>query len=80
MLDSGHPVQAMVNGDTSISVTDGGRPGQFSVGALHYIAITGHGTDPATGQEYITYHAPNRLTEQRMSISDFEKIWGNTDF
>jgi len=81
MLDEGHPVQAMVNGDSSVSVTDGnGNQAHFSVDGLHYIAITGHGTDPATGEEYVIYHDPNRLTEQRMPVSDFEKMWGNTDF
>jgi hypothetical protein len=79
MIDAGHPVQAMVNGDSSVQVTDDGKPGNFSVSGLHYIDITGYGTDPATGEEYVTYHDPNRNDgEQRMSVSDFEKMWGNT--
>jgi hypothetical protein len=73
MIDSGYPVQAMVNGDSSVSVNGG--QSNFSVNGLHYIAITGHGVDPATGQEFVIYHDPNRGTEQRMSVSDFEKMW-----
>jgi hypothetical protein len=49
----------------------------FSVDGLHYIAITGYGTDAATGEQYVIYHDPNRLTEQRMSVADFEKMWGD---
>jgi hypothetical protein len=75
MIDAGHPVQAMVNGDDSVSV-NGGKE-SFSVDGLHYIAITGYGTDPATGEEFVIYHDPNRKTEQRMSVSDFEKMWGD---
>jgi len=75
MIDAGHPVQAMVNGDSSVSVNGGSS--KFSVDGLHYIAITGYGTDPATGEEYVIYHDPNRNTEQRMSVSDFEKMWGD---
>jgi hypothetical protein len=67
----------MVNGNSSVSVTDGNNSqGHFSVDGLHYIAITGYGTDPATGEEYVTYHDPNVDKEQRMSVSDFEKMWG----
>jgi uncharacterized protein YvpB len=76
-IDAGHPVQALVEGDASVPVMDGSYRGNFSVNGLHYIAITGHGTDPATGQDYVVYHDPNRGTEQRMSVSDFEKMWGN---
>jgi phage-related protein len=65
----------MVNGDSSVSVNGGSS--KFSVDGLHYIAITGYGTDPATGEEYVIYHDPNRNTEQRMSVSDFEKMWGD---
>jgi len=75
MIDAGHPVQAMVNGNDSVSVNGGSE--SFSVDGLHYIAITGYGTDAATGEEYVIYHDPNRGTEQRMSVSDFEKMWGD---
>jgi hypothetical protein len=75
MIDAGHPVQAMVNGDDSVAVNGGSE--SFSVDGLHYIAITGYGTDPATGEEFVVYHDPNRTTEQRMSVSDFEKMWGD---
>jgi uncharacterized protein YvpB len=76
-IDSGHAVQALVEGDNSVPVMDGASNGNFSVSGLHYIAITGYGTDPTTGQGYVVYHDPNRGTEQRMSVSDFEKMWGN---
>jgi predicted double-glycine peptidase len=79
-IDAGHPVQCFVEGDSSVSVTNGTSSGKFSVDGMHYIAITGHGTDPATGEEYVIYHDPNRDSEQRMSVSDFEKMWGNTPF
>jgi hypothetical protein len=58
-------------------VTSGTDTRNFSVNGLHYIAITGYGTDPATGEEYVVYHDPNRTTEQKMSVSDFQKMWGN---
>ena len=75
MIDAGYPVQAMINGDDSVSVNGGSE--SFSVDGLHYIAITGYGTDPATGEEFVIYHDPNRGTEQRISVSDFEKMWGD---
>lgn len=78
MIDAGFPVQALVNGDDSVSVNNGST--NFSVDGLHYIAITGYGTDPATGEEYVIYHDPNRNTEQRMSVADFEKMWGDVGF
>jgi hypothetical protein len=75
MIDSGCPVQAMVNGDDSVQVTGG--TGKFSVDGLHYIAITGYGKDPASGEEFVVYHDPNRTDEQRMSVADFQKMWGD---
>ncbi len=75
MIDAGHPVQAMVSGDQGVAVENGSHAGNFSVDGLHYIVVTGHGTDPATGEEVVTYHDPNRGTEQQMSVSDFEKMW-----
>jgi predicted double-glycine peptidase len=75
MIDAGFPVQAMVNGDDSVAVNGGSE--SFSVDGLHYIAITGYGTDPATGEEYVIYQDPNRGTEQRMSVADFEKMWSD---
>jgi hypothetical protein len=80
MIDSGCPVQAFVEGDQSVKVQDGGAAGNFSVDGMHYIAITGYGTDPTTGEQYVTYHDPNRTAEQRMSLSDFQKMWSNTPF
>ena len=75
MIDAGYPVQAMINGDDSVAVNGGSE--SFSVDGLHYIAITGYGTDPATGEEFVIYHDPNRGTEQRISVADFEKMWGD---
>ncbi|MCI0628317.1 MAG: C39 family peptidase [Acidobacteria bacterium] len=75
MIDAGYPVQAMLTGDDSVPVNGGSE--SFSVDGLHYIAITGYGTDPATGEEYVVYHDPNRATEQRISVADFEKMWGD---
>jgi hypothetical protein len=81
MIDMGCPVQAFVEGDSSVNVTDNGNPGKFSVDGMHYIAITGYGTDPTTGEQYVTYHDPNRDDgDQRMSVSDFQKMWDNTPF
>jgi hypothetical protein len=69
MIDAGRPVQAAISTDISSSGNLGGD-------ALRYINITGYGMDPATGEEYLTYHDPLQGTEQRMSFSDFEKTWG----
>jgi len=67
-IDEGHPVQALIE-NHFLGAVDGN--------ALHYINITGYGTDPSTGEEYITYHDPYLGTEQRRSVSDFEKAWGS---
>jgi hypothetical protein len=75
MIDAHCPVQAMVNGDSSVPVNGG--TSNFSVDGLHYIAITGYGTDPKTGEDYVIYHDPNRTDEQRMSVKDFEKMWSD---
>ena len=75
MIDAGYPVQAMVDGDDGVSVNGG--LSTFSVDGLHYIAITGYGTDKDTGEDFVIYHDPNRGTEQTMSVSDFEKMWGD---
>jgi predicted double-glycine peptidase len=80
MIDMGCPVQAFVEGDKSVKVDNGGTAGNFSVDGMHYIAITGYGTDPATGEQYVIYHDPNRTSEQRMSLSDFQKMWNSTPF
>jgi len=76
-IDAGHAVQALVEGDSSVPVMNGASNGNFSVSGLHYIAITGYGTDPSSGEDYVVYHDPIRGTEQRMSVSDFEKMWAN---
>jgi len=68
-IDQGHPVQA--------ALSWGGTPGAVSSNDIRYITITGHGTDPNTGEEYITYRDPQTGTEQQMSRSDFEKLWGS---
>jgi hypothetical protein len=78
-IDQGHPVQALINGDPSGTENEiTGATGLAGSGNdLHYINITGYGQDPSTGEEYITYHDPHLGTEQRMSVSDFEKFWGD---
>ena len=78
-IDQGHPVQALVNGDPSGTENEitGATGLAVSGNDLHYINITGYGKDPSTGEEYITYHDPHLGTEQRMSVSDFEKFWGD---
>jgi len=68
-IDEGHPVQA--------AISFGGTSDIVSSNELRYINVTGHGTDPTTGQEYITYRDAESGTEQRMSRSDFEKLWGS---
>jgi hypothetical protein len=77
-IDQGHAVQALVDGDpsgTETDITGGGLA--VSGNDLHYINITGYGTDASTGEQYITYHDPHLGTEQLMSVSDFEKMWGD---
>jgi hypothetical protein len=78
-IDQGHPVQALINGDPSGTENEitAGNGLAVSGNDLHYINITGHGTDPSTGEEYITYHDPHLGTEQRMSVSNFEQFWGD---
>ena len=78
-IDQGHPVQALISGDPSGTETDitGANGLEVNGNDLHYVNITGYGTDASTGEEYITYHDPHLGTEQRMSVSDFEKFWGD---
>jgi len=78
-IDQGHPVQALINGDLSgtENVITSSNGLAVNGNDLHYINITGYGKDPSTGEEYITYHDPHLGTEQRMSVSDFEKFWGD---
>jgi hypothetical protein len=79
-IDAGHPVEALIESDTSL----GG-----SADGIHWIAITGYETDPATGQEYVIYHDPNwgddpatagvnEGAEVKIPVEDFMKMWGNT--
>lgn len=82
-IDSGHPVQALIQAD--ITYPDGS-----SIKGQHYIAITGYEKDPVTGEEYVLYHDPNigddpntpanEGVEQRMSVKDFERMWGDVGF
>ena len=84
MIDQGHPVQALIQAD--ITYPDGS-----SIKGQHYIAIEGYQKDPVTGEEYVLYHDPNigddpstpgvnEGQEQKMKVSDFEKMWGNVGF
>jgi predicted double-glycine peptidase len=68
-IDQGHPVQA--------AISYGGKSDIVSSNELRYINVVGHGTDPATGEEYITYRDPADGADHQMSRSDFEKLWGN---
>ena len=92
MIDQGYPVLASVDSDDNIKGTDTSDPSK-TVGlpdGRHVITITGYGTDPATGEEYVLYHDPNygddpataakEGGELRMSVSDFEKAWGKETF
>jgi hypothetical protein len=37
-------------------------PDNSSISGLHYVVVTGHGTDPVTGQRYAVLHDPNYAT------------------
>jgi hypothetical protein len=66
-IDEGHAVQAFIwNTSGGIANPDN----------MQYINITGYGTDPSTGEEYITYVGSSG-TPQRMSVSDFKELWGS---
>ena len=58
------------------SMIDAGHPVQAMLNNGDFLNITGHGTDPATGEEYVVYRDNKQGTDQRMSLSDFEKKWG----
>jgi len=58
---------------------DAGHPVQARLNNGNFINITGYGTDANTGEGYVTYHDSHLGTEQRMSVSDFEKKWGPAD-
>src|SRR5262249_27737635 len=45
-IDQGHPVQCMIQADYDYG--DG-----TAIHGQHYVAITGYGTDPTTGEEYV---------------------------
>ena len=86
MIDQGCPVLAYVDSDGSVKGTDSDTKETVAIGGPHVITITGYGTDPATGEEYVLYHDPNygddpatpakEGDELRMSLSDFQKAWG----
>jgi len=63
-IDRGLPCQALITADGSIDL-----------GKLHYIAITGYGTDPATGEEYVIYHDPATGKEETMPLAEFKQKW-----
>jgi uncharacterized protein YvpB len=92
MIDQGYPVLASVDSDDNIKGVETANPNK-SYGlpdGRHVITITGYGTDPATGEEYVVYHDPNygddpttaakEGGELRMSVSDFKKAWGKETF
>ena len=61
------------------AMIDDGHPVQARLNNGNYISITGYGTDANTGEGYVVYHDSHLGTEQRMSVSDFEKKWGPSD-
>lgn len=84
MIDKGYPVQAMIQADYTY-------PDGSSVSGQHYVAITGYGTDPTTGEEYVLFHDPNlgddpstpnvnEGQEMRLPLSEFKKMWDNVGF
>ena len=79
--DHGLKAEGYNNGtwDEVKSQIDAGHPVQAMIDGGSYIAITGYGTDPVTGEEFVKYHSPQQDGEQRMSLSEFEKKWSNTD-
>ncbi|MCI0628315.1 MAG: C39 family peptidase [Acidobacteria bacterium] len=92
MIDQGYPVLASVDSDDNIEGVDTSDPNKSweLPDGRHVITITGYGTDPATGEEYVLYHDPNygddpttstkEGGELRMSVSDFKKAWGKETF
>jgi uncharacterized protein YvpB len=81
-IDQGHPVQCMIQADYDYG--DG-----TSINGQHYVAITGYGTDPTTGEEYVTFHDPNKGVgdpnsptphDIKMPLSKFKEMWGGIGF
>jgi hypothetical protein len=79
--DQGLKAEGYNNGTVSEikSMIDAGHPVQAMLNTGDFISITGHGTDPASGEEFVLYHDPHTGTEQQMSVADFEKKWGPAD-
>jgi len=71
-IDAGHPCECLIESDTSL----GG-----SANGAHYVAVVGHETDPATGQEYVLYHDPNYggppQQLQKVPVENFQKMWNS---
>jgi len=81
-IDQGHPVQCMIQADYDYG--DG-----TAIHGQHYVAITGYGTDPTTGEEYVTFHDPNKGVgdpntptphDIKMPLSKFKEMWGGIGF
>lgn len=79
--DQGLKAEGYNNGSWSDvkSMINAGHPVQARLNDGDFINITGYGTDPASGQEFVLFHDPHSGTEQQMSVSDFEKKWGPAD-
>ena len=90
-LNQNYPVMASVTGEntpeqkwdaaTNQWVADGNLPS-----GRHQIVITGY-EEGSDGKEYVLFHDPNQGAtasdpnmEQRISVDDFQKIWGKEDF
>ena len=63
-IDQGLPCQALISAD-----------GSSNPGSMHYIAITGYGTDPATGKEFVTFHDPATGAEGKLGLDEFKQKW-----
>ena len=77
MIDQGYPVMASVTGQNIPETPSGNLPD-----GRHQIVITDYET-AADGTQYVLFHDPNYGSagaEKKISLSDFEKAWGEEDF
>lgn len=61
-------------------------PDNTAISGLHYVVVTGHGTDPVTGQRYAVLHDPNYSTADMLLYeADLTSMgnsvnWGFADY
>src|SRR5688572_21378456 len=88
MIDQGYPVMASVTGmGISEMNSDSYTPsGTKLPDGRHQIVITGYETGP-DGKEYVLFHDPNsgdtdksKGVEKKISLDDFKRAWGKSDF